>query len=130
MHFGDRATPAPYPGAAGIGRVPMPAGVAPLLPALESSKAARNTGSKQTLYRLLGQDLDACAETHANAYEQARKRWIECSMEEWTKGADGTFHACTYWASLMQFRCVELTERFGKLLDFVSAFLLRRWNTR
>ena len=50
-----------------------------------------NLVPKQALYQLLGQNLDICVEAHADAYQQARKKWSECSMEEWTKGADGTY---------------------------------------
>ncbi|KAM5539793.1 hypothetical protein V8D89_006606 [Ganoderma adspersum] len=65
-------------------------------------KAVGNLVPKQALYRLLGQDLDIWVEAHADVYQQARKKWSECSMEEWTKGAD------------------DLSVRFSNLLDFVK----------
>ncbi|KAJ8454669.1 hypothetical protein ONZ51_g12895 [Trametes cubensis] len=57
---------------------------------------------RRALYMLLGQDFDVVMEAHADAYQQARKKWSECSVEEWTQGAD------------------ELAGRFGKMLDFVK----------
>ena len=45
---------------------------------------------RRALYMLLGQDFDVVMEAHADAYQQARKKWSECSVEEWTQGADGT----------------------------------------
>ncbi|PIL29389.1 hypothetical protein GSI_09441 [Ganoderma sinense ZZ0214-1] len=65
-------------------------------------KVVGNPEPKQALYQLLGQDLDIWVEAHADVYEQARKKWSECSMEEWTKGAD------------------DLAVRFSKLIDFVK----------
>lgn len=41
------------------------------------------------LRRLLGQDLDVYVEGHTEAYEQAKKKWTECTTEEWKAGADG-----------------------------------------
>ncbi|RDX42289.1 hypothetical protein OH76DRAFT_135455 [Lentinus brumalis] len=100
MSFGGRTTPVRYSGGE-FERTATPAQSAPVLP----PPATRKVGGdehKQALYRLLGQDLDICVEAHADAYEQARKKWSECSIEEWTQGAD------------------ELATRFGKMLDFVK----------
>ncbi len=91
MSFGGRATPVRYSGGE-FERTATPAQSAPVLP----PPATRKVGGdehKQALYRLLGQDLDICVEAHADAYEQARKKWSECSIEEWTQGADGAFIA-------------------------------------
>ncbi|KAI0687797.1 hypothetical protein C8T65DRAFT_529433, partial [Cerioporus squamosus] len=96
MPFGGRATPARYPE---FERTATPAQNAPLLPP-QSARKVGGDDSKQALYRLLGQDLDICVEAHADAYEQARKKWSECSIEEWTQGAD------------------ELATRFANMLDF------------
>ncbi|KAI8974033.1 hypothetical protein BD414DRAFT_510165 [Trametes punicea] len=75
--------------------------LAPPQPRRQPVKETSNQSEpRQALYRLLGQDLDIFVEAHADSYEQARKKWAECSMEEWTKGAD------------------NLTERFGKMLDY------------
>ncbi|KAH9914138.1 uncharacterized protein B0H18DRAFT_141612 [Fomitopsis serialis] len=60
------------------------------------------TGRGEALYKLMGQDLGEFVEGHVDAYEEAKKRWSECSMEEWTAGAD------------------ELTTKFSKMLDFVK----------
>ncbi|OSC96246.1 hypothetical protein PYCCODRAFT_1440503 [Trametes coccinea BRFM310] len=38
------------------------------------------------VYQLLGQDFDIFVEANADSYDQARKKWAECSGEEWTKG--------------------------------------------
>ncbi|TBU52076.1 hypothetical protein BD310DRAFT_941044 [Dichomitus squalens] len=85
--YSGRTTPAAHHGP-GLDR---PATRAPgVVPLQDSFGAQRDGHSKQALYRLLGQDLDICIEAHADAYEQARKKWSECSIDEWTKGADGT----------------------------------------
>ncbi|CDO75843.1 hypothetical protein BN946_scf184346.g4 [Trametes cinnabarina] len=47
-------------------------------------------------------DLDIFVEANANSYESARKKWAECSVEEWTKGAD------------------DIAMHFGKMLDYVK----------
>ncbi|KAI9064945.1 hypothetical protein FKP32DRAFT_1591015 [Trametes sanguinea] len=60
------------------------------------------SASRQALYQLLGQDLDIFVEANADSYEQARKKWAECSVEEWTKGAD------------------DIATRFGRMLDYVK----------
>ncbi|KAH9889570.1 hypothetical protein C8Q73DRAFT_793767 [Cubamyces lactineus] len=60
---------------------------------------------RRALYMLLGQDFDVVMEAHADTYQQARKKWSECSVEEWTQGAD------------------ELAGRFGKMLDFVKGHM-------
>ncbi|KAI0342547.1 hypothetical protein BDW22DRAFT_1484753 [Trametopsis cervina] len=52
--------------------------------------------------RLLGQDLDSYVSTHQDIYEDAKKKWTECTIEEWKTGAD------------------ELAGRFSHLLDYVK----------
>ncbi|KAH9932008.1 uncharacterized protein BXZ73DRAFT_101388 [Epithele typhae] len=64
--------------------------------------------SKQALYRLLGQDLEACIEERAEEYERARKKWAECSDEEWANGAN------------VHGGADRAVARFGKMLDFVK----------
>ncbi|OJT11760.1 hypothetical protein TRAPUB_11695 [Trametes pubescens] len=91
--YNGRGTPARYPGA-DFDRAVTPAHGAPLLappphfqPEPPKSMVDQSEG-RQALYRLLGQDLDIFVEGHADAYEQARKKWADCSVEEWSKGAD------------------------------------------
>ncbi|KAL6306843.1 hypothetical protein BKA93DRAFT_771087 [Sparassis latifolia] len=60
------------------------------------------------LHRLLGQDLDIYVEAHVEAYEQAKKKWSECSMDEWKTGAD------------------ELASKFTEMLDFVKAHMISK----
>ena len=43
----------------------------------------------EALYKLLGQELTSFVESHVDVYEEAKKRWSECSMDEWRAGADG-----------------------------------------
>lgn len=38
-----------------------------------------------------GQDVDEYVAIHVERYEAAKRRWTECSREEWEKGADGTY---------------------------------------
>ncbi|KAF7792231.1 hypothetical protein EIP86_003266 [Pleurotus ostreatoroseus] len=67
-----------------------------------STSAGDISREEHALRRLLGQDLDAYVDTHTEAYEQARKKWTECTVDEWKAGAD------------------ELVIKFTKLLDFVK----------
>ena len=41
------------------------------------------------MHRLLGQNLDAYVDAHSDAYDLAKKKWTECSLDEWKAGADG-----------------------------------------
>lgn len=41
-------------------------------------------------------------DAHLNAYDEAKKKWSECSIDEWRAGAD------------------ELMTGFAKMLDFVK----------
>ena len=86
MPFGE---PARYPGGE-FERTATPAQHMTLLKPQAERKVSADD-PKQALYHLLGQDLDICVEAHADAYEQARKKWSECSTEEWTQGAGGAF---------------------------------------
>ncbi len=87
-------------------------------------KAIGNRVPQQALYQLLGQDLDIWVEAHADVYDQAKKKWSECSMEEWTKGADGT---CPYPRVIHSLTLLrpDLAVRFSKLLDFVCGSFYR-----
>ncbi|KAI0665813.1 hypothetical protein C8Q78DRAFT_1063279, partial [Trametes maxima] len=102
--YSGRTTPARYSAHPGFDRTVPPArGVPPPQFHPQHVKATDDEPStQQTLLRLLGQDLDIFAEAHVDSYEQASRKWAECSAEEWTKGAD------------------ELMGRFGKMLDFVK----------
>ena len=92
MRFGGRETPSRFPSQEiGPPRTPVQAPV--FLPLSDSRKVTGYADSKQALYQLLGQDLDIYVEAHAVAYEQMRKKWTECSIDEWKKGADGTLPA-------------------------------------
>lgn len=42
------------------------------------------------LFRLFGQELDTYADVQIDVYAQAKKKWSECTIEEWKAGADGT----------------------------------------
>ncbi|KAL7286022.1 hypothetical protein ACG7TL_001139 [Trametes sanguinea] len=59
------------------------------------------------VYQLLGQDFDIFVEANADSYDQARKKWAECSGEEWTKG-------------------VHIAVRFGKMLDYVKDHMISK----
>ncbi|KAI0089426.1 hypothetical protein BDY19DRAFT_993033 [Irpex rosettiformis] len=61
-----------------------------------------NIRKEQPLSQVLGQDVDLLVNTHLDAYEDAKKKWSNCSIDEWRAGAD------------------ELAGRFGKLLEFVK----------
>ncbi|KAI0926632.1 hypothetical protein AcV7_005523 [Taiwanofungus camphoratus] len=61
--------------------------------------------SGHAVHKLLGQELDVYVEAHVEAYDQAKRKWANCSMEEWNDGAR------------------ELTVKFAKMLDFVKDHL-------
>ncbi|OBZ66422.1 hypothetical protein A0H81_13695 [Grifola frondosa] len=85
-HMPDRRNNSPYSHVMGMQVAPAPT----------------HDGHGHALFKLLGQDMDAYVDSHMDAYEQARKKWSECSMDEWTTGAD------------------ELAGKFTKMLDFVK----------
>ena len=41
------------------------------------------------LDRILGCNVDTYIDEHKEQYERALARWKNCTMEEWTAGADG-----------------------------------------
>ena len=43
----------------------------------------------QGISRLLGIDAEQYLLEHVEQYEASRKRWTDCTIEEWKKGADG-----------------------------------------
>ena len=53
----------------------------------ENDRAMNESG--HAIQKLLGHDLDTYLDAHVEAYEVAKRKWTECSMDEWTKGADG-----------------------------------------
>ncbi|THH29153.1 hypothetical protein EUX98_g5036 [Antrodiella citrinella] len=57
---------------------------------------------ESALRRLFGQELDKYVDEHLEAYNEARKKWSDCSTEEWEAGAN------------------ELTAKFAKLIDYVK----------
>ncbi|TDL25843.1 hypothetical protein BD410DRAFT_609700 [Rickenella mellea] len=65
----------------------------------------RELEEQNALYRLLGVEMDSYIESHADAYEAAKRRWTECSIDEWTRGAE------------------EMSKNFNKMLDFVKGHM-------
>jgi hypothetical protein len=43
------------------------------------------------LSKILGIDVDAYVNEHLEVYEEAKKKWEGCTMEEWVAGADGAW---------------------------------------
>ncbi|KAF9007489.1 hypothetical protein BDQ17DRAFT_217829 [Cyathus striatus] len=58
------------------------------------------------LDRILGRSVDAYISDHMEQYDRSVKRWKDCSMEEWIKGAE------------------EITAKYTKILDFVRASIV------
>ncbi|KAF8589851.1 hypothetical protein K439DRAFT_1657690 [Ramaria rubella] len=56
----------------------------------------------------LGHDVDDYLVSHTDRYETAKKRWSDCSREEWERGAD------------------ELVDKFAKVFDFVKEHVKRK----
>ncbi|KZT29780.1 hypothetical protein NEOLEDRAFT_475498 [Neolentinus lepideus HHB14362 ss-1] len=57
------------------------------------------------LQQLFGFDLDSSANEHLQTYEDAKRRWMHCSLEEWQVGAE------------------ELMGKFGDVMDYVKDHL-------
>lgn len=57
---------------------------------------AQSASDAHALHRLLGHDLDVYVNDHMSTYEDAKKKWTDCTMEEWTAGADGNAFTLAY----------------------------------
>lgn len=77
---------------------------------VNQSRQPTAAAEESALRRLLGQELDKYVDEHLDAYNEARKKWSDCSTEEWQAGAS------------------ELTAKFGKLLDFVKDHMTAKIN--
>jgi hypothetical protein len=55
------------------------------------SQAVGTYHEESILHRIIGPDVDIRAEKKIEDYERARRRWVECSLEEWENGAQGEF---------------------------------------
>jgi len=51
------------------------------------SHAVDTLNEESILYRIVGQDVGIRADKKTEQYEAARRRWTECTLEEWTDGA-------------------------------------------
>ena len=91
-----------------------------VLPRSQSMPASENA---QTIQKLLGQDVETYVNTHIGAYEDAKKRWTECSYEEWKSGAEGEVFCPMVGMDQRMLRlcgAAEIAGKFGNLIDFVS----------
>ncbi|KZT01593.1 uncharacterized protein LAESUDRAFT_815771 [Laetiporus sulphureus 93-53] len=59
-------------------------------------------GQGHALRSLLGQELDAYLRIHVEAYEEAKKKYSECSLDDWKAAAE------------------EIAGKFAKMIDFVK----------
>ncbi|EPQ54166.1 hypothetical protein GLOTRDRAFT_130552 [Gloeophyllum trabeum ATCC 11539] len=57
------------------------------------------------VHRLFGLEPYASVDEYLGAYEAAKRRWTECTLEEWQTGAD------------------EMMSKFGEVMDFVKDHL-------
>lgn len=75
-------------------------------------------------HRIFGLDLDAYLNANVEKLEESKKRWTNCSLEEWQKGGEGAigFPSVSYRLHVA-FYHAELGEKFGKILDFVRTSL-------
>ena len=46
----------------------------------------------QGISRLLGIDGDQYLLQHTDRYEALKKKWTDCSLDEWKGGVDGAYH--------------------------------------
>lgn len=53
------------------------------------SKITLSDSQDMKMAPFMGGDVDAYIASHADRYEAAKKRWANCSREEWEAGADG-----------------------------------------
>ena len=81
---------------------------------------------EHALYRLFGVDLDAYLVENVEIYEDAKKRWTGCTLEDWQKGSDGTKLSLHKMGHLIYRNNSELSQKFAKTLDFVSVQLSRK----
>ena len=50
---------------------------------------AADIPKEHALLQLFGQETDMFINAHLDAYEDAKKKWANCSIDEWKAGADG-----------------------------------------
>jgi hypothetical protein len=55
-----------------------------------SHPQAQTQPQDHALLALFGTDLDKYVAQHMQEYDTEKEKWVECEMEEWVKGADGT----------------------------------------
>lgn len=53
---------------------------------------------EQALFKLLGTDLEECLSSNAGMYEADKRRWSECTLEEWKAGSKGKCQLASYLA--------------------------------
>ena len=82
----------------------------------------RLSEDNQALCSLLGPDLERYFSGHIDDYEAAKRRWTSCSIEEWQTGANGQFKFCKCDTGILDVctHFIEMSERFRKIVDFVS----------
>lgn len=51
--------------------------------------APTSAPEESALCKLLGQDFEKFINEHLDAYNEAKKKWSECSIEEWRAGGEG-----------------------------------------
>lgn len=98
--------------------------------ALEQGASHKITESAQyghEMYKLFGQELDAYVNAHVEAYNESKKKWSDCSMDEWKSGADGAYNyfvPCSFVSeeAIKRGENSELTSKFAQMLDFVRCF--------
>jgi hypothetical protein len=75
--------------------------------------------------RLPETELDAYISAHMEKFEEAKRKWADCSLEEWKDGANGI---CSVVVEkfLLLIRPVEIHAMFGAVLDSVKSHFMSK----
>ena len=64
---------------------------------LPSASFMTGLHDRPTLSRIFGHDFDTYVEAHLDAYDHAKRKWSDCTIEEWKAGADGMDAVQSRW---------------------------------
>lgn len=65
--------------------------VSSVVPTVPGDQGLPQDSGSSTLLRIFGPSFHACEEKDLEEFEEAKKKWTECSIDEWKAGAEGEF---------------------------------------
>ena len=71
----------------------------------------------------MAQDVVDYIRAQSDMYEESKRRWENCSLEEWEKGADGTWPESKKANTFLNRECVEIVNKLAGILDSVRQIL-------